>query len=247
MRSEGLIFNVNDRNEGFDVRERRTLPGEPTIPHRGLLAIVALAVAIGAGGCAAGSPDDSTSMPAARRTLLRIDGYAPLEIFNEPGVGARTIAAKPELAWGVLGGIYGQLGIPVEASNPQTMEIGNTGYRALRVGGERMSAFFDCGRNMTGQLADQYDINLSVITVLSAKEPDSTQVLSVVDANARPREVSGNRVHCESRGVLELRIAQLVAEALGIGSGPMDGAWPPAVTLRSSRDPDWTITRENSP
>ena len=200
------------------MRQRRAPTGGPTLPHRGLLAVAALAVAVGAGGCASGSSEDAASLPAPRRTLLSIDGYIPVEIVNEAGVGTMTIAAKPELAWGVLGGVYGQLGIPVEASNPRTMEIGNTGYRARRVGDKRISAFFDCGHNMTGQRADQYDVTLSVITVLTAKEPDSTQVRTVVDASGRPREVSGNRIHCESRGVLEMRIAQLVAEALGIGS-----------------------------
>ena len=200
------------------MKPRRALPGRPTLPRLGLLAIAALATAAAAGGCASGSGEDSVPRPQQRRTVLRVSGYAPVEIFNEPGVGARTIATKPELAWGVLGGIYAQLGIPVEASDPRAMQIGNTGYPARRVGGERMNAFVDCGNNLTGPVADQYDITLSVITVLTAKEPESTEVLSVVDAYGRPRAVSGNTIHCQSRGVLELRIARLVAEALEVGS-----------------------------
>ncbi|MCY4397848.1 MAG: hypothetical protein OXE96_00675 [Gemmatimonadetes bacterium] len=200
------------------MRERRVPPGWPTLPRRRLLVVAAILVSAGAGGCASGSSEDSIPASVARRTLVSIDGYIPVELVNEAGVGTMTIPAKPELVWGVLGGVYGQLDIPVEASNARTMEIGNTGYRPRRVGGDRMSTFFNCGNNMTGRLADQYEVTLSVITVLTAREPDSTQVRSVVDASARPREVSGNRIHCASRGVLELRIAQLVAEALGLGS-----------------------------
>lgn len=148
---------------------------------------------------------------------MRVDAYRPVEIFNEPGVGVRTIPVAAETAWRVLGGVYEQMGIPVTEANPRAMLLGNPGYLARRVDGDRMNAFIDCGSDFSGPLANQYDVTLSLTTKLTPKGPDSTEVLTVLEAYGRPRAVSGNAVHCQSRGVLEMKVAQEVAEALGQG------------------------------
>lgn len=190
--------------------------------HLRLLAGAAVAVAVGTAGCASGSSgsanaeNDRPVVPDERRTILRVGNYERLELFSEPGVGVRTINVAAEVAWRALGGVYVELGIPVTSTNPQTMQIGNPGYSARRVGGDRMNTFVDCGSDLSGPLANQYEITLSISTRLTAKGPEETEVLTTVDAFGEPRAVSGNMVHCGSRGVLELRVAQEVAEALGI-------------------------------
>ncbi|MCY3613402.1 MAG: hypothetical protein OXH51_17905 [Gemmatimonadetes bacterium] len=205
------------------TRSRR---GEGFHLHFRILAVAAVAVAVGSAGCASGSSgspnagNDRPVVPGERRTILRVGNYERLEIFNEPGVGVRTIGVAAELAWRALGGVYGELGIPVTSSNPQTMELGNPGYSARRVGGDRMNTFVDCGSGLAGPMANLYDVTLTVSTRLTAKGPQSTEVLTIVDAFGEPRAVSGNMVHCQSRGVLELRVAQEVAEALGITPSP---------------------------
>lgn len=171
-------------------------------------------------GCASGGSggeEDSTPAPAQVRNVVRIDGFAPVEIFNEPGVGVRTIAVETGTAWRALGGVYEQMGIPVTQSDPSAMQLGNPGYLARRVDGDRMNSFIDCGSDFSGPLANQYDITLTVITKLTSKGPESTEVLTVMDAYGKPRAVSGNSIHCSSRGVLEMRVAQKVAEALQTG------------------------------
>lgn len=176
-----------------------------------------VACASSGSGSAGADADDSPPLPAQTRNVLRVADYAPVEIYNEPGVGVRVVAASARNAWGVLGGVYEQMGIPVTQANPRAMQLGNPGYRARRVEGDRMNTFIDCGSDFSGPLANQYDITLSITTKLTPKDDESTEVLTVMDAYGRPQAVSGNPIHCQSRGVLEMRVAQAVAEALGVG------------------------------
>lgn len=179
------------------------------------LAVTAAGCASGSGG---GSDDDRAPLPEQRRNVLRVAGYQPVEIYNEAGVGVRTLEMAAATVWGVVGGVYAQMEIPVEQADPRAMQLGTPGYSARRIERDRMNAFIDCGSDLAGPLANQYDITLAVMTRLTAKGPESTEILTMVDAYGRPRAVSGNPIHCQSRGELEKRIAQRIAEALGLGS-----------------------------
>ena len=136
-------------------------------------------------------------------------------MYNEAGVGVRTLDVAAGTVWSVVGGVYAQMEIPVEESDPRQMQLGTLGYAARRIEGDRMNTFIDCGSNLAGPMANQYDITLSVVTRLTSKGLESTEILTMVDAYGRPRAVSGNPIHCQSRGVLEQRVAQRIAEALG--------------------------------
>ncbi len=181
--------------------------------------LAAALVAFVAGGCAGaaggGGSEDAPSLPNQRRTVVRVGGYRPVDIYNEPGVGIRTIDVAAATVWRVVGGVYAQLEIPIEHTNPPVMEIGNQGYRARRIGGDRMNTFVDCGSDLSGPLANRYDITLSVITRITSKGEESSEILTIVDAFGRPSAVSGNPIHCQSRGTLEQRVAQAIATALG--------------------------------
>ncbi len=59
---------------------------------------------------------------------------------------------------------------------------------------------------------------MSVVTRLTDEPGGGTKILTTVDAIGRARATSGNTFRCESTGVLELRVAQLVSEMSGGGS-----------------------------
>jgi len=183
----------------------------------GLVVCAMSGCASGSAGTSAGgeAEGDAAPMPEQRRNVLRVAGYQPVEMYNDAGIGVRTLDVAAETVWNVLGGVYAQLEIPVERSDPRSMELGTPGYAARRIERDRMNTFVDCGSNLAGPMANQYDVTLSVMTRLTSKGPESTEILTMVDAYGRPRAVSGNPVHCQSRGVLELRVAQRIAEALG--------------------------------
>ena len=205
--------------QGSGSTGRTTHPSDRRSPLWGL-AMAAL-VATAAAGCASGgggANEDTTPLPEQRRNVMRIAGYQPVELYNEAGVGVRTLDVASETVWSVVGGVYAQMEIPVEESDPRVMQLGTPGYAARRIEGDRMNTFVDCGSNLAGPMANQYDITLAVVTKLTSKGPESTEILTMVDAYGRPRAVSGNPIHCQSRGVLEQRVAQRIAEALGKGS-----------------------------
>ena len=185
----------------------------------GVLTVAAVVAAAGACASGSGGGADGDSAPRAdpTRTVVRVAGYQPVEIYNEAGIGVVTLEMPAATVWGVVGGVYGQLEIPVEQADPRAMQLGTPGYTARRIERDRMNTFVDCGSDLAGPLANQYDITLSVVTRLTAKGPESTEITTMVDAWGRPRAVSGNPIHCQSRGKLEERIAQRIAEALGLG------------------------------
>lgn len=125
-----------------------------------------------------------------------------------------TVSAIVEKVWNLLPEAYAQLDVPIEGANPDARLLGNTGFRPHdRLADMRLSEVVSCGRTLTGELADQYDLQLKVLTQIHEAEGKSV-VSSVVDATARPRGVSGNTVRCSSTGRLEHEIVTRIRSQL---------------------------------
>jgi hypothetical protein len=185
----------------------------------GALAIpAALTLALLTAACASSSSQDVPSA-APVRSVMRVAGTAPVEVHTEASVAERTFQVPVEEVWAVVPGVYERLEIPITSADPTARELGNPGYLARRVEGKRMNSYLDCGTQLGGSIANSYDVTLSVVTRVTAREGGSTSVRTVLDATAKARATSGNPVHCQSRGVLEERIGRLVAEALAGVSG----------------------------
>jgi len=168
---------------------------------------------------ACASSSGPTDTPAPTRSVVRVGSSTAIELHTEAGLGTSTVLAPSADVWAVLPAVFEQLDIPVTRSMPSIPEMGNMGYLARRVEGKRMNSYVDCGSNLSGQLANSYDITLSVVTRLSDGPPGTTIVATTIDAYGEPRTTSGNPVHCQSRAVLERRIAEIVAEKLGVIGG----------------------------
>ena len=185
------------------------------ITHTGVAGVVTCFLVAGSINACASSSGTTATTATPRRTSMSVAGTRAMDIYNEPGVGERTLPAPAPDVWGVMTQVYDQLGVPITTIDPTAMVIGNNLYNSRRVEGQRMSAYIDCGTTLQGRLADLYEITLSVVTRLTAVD-EGTTVTTVVDAYGEPRTVSGNRVHCQSIGVLEMRVAQIVADKLGL-------------------------------
>jgi hypothetical protein len=191
------------------MHARPTLPRLPRFAGFGLLSLTL----VGLSACASSS---TYSAPSATRSTVSAGSESMIEIFNEPGTGERIVEANLDDVWLALPVAYSRLDIPISVSDPGRHAYGNAGYRASRIEGKRLSEYFNCGTGMTGPLADDYNVTVSVVSELSAS-PDGTRILTTVSGEGKPRSTSGNTVRCSSRGVIEMRVGQLVADVLAGG------------------------------
>jgi len=84
-----------------------------------------------------------------------------------------------------------------------------------RLGKVALSRYLDCGSSQLGPSADEYQINLAVMSSVQARSGDTTVVTTNVDATGTGLQFSGQSVRCTSRGELEKRIHELVRQLSG--------------------------------
>lgn len=177
---------------------------------------VRLMLLAAAGSIACGGAGQTPSPPPPE-TVSRvfIPGGSGTEMHNEPGSAARIVLAPLDSVWLALPGVYDLLGIPEAGAAPAEKLFGHRGFRARRIEGKRLSTYLDCGSGATAvPRADDYEVTLSLLTSLSEVATGGTMVLTTVDATAKPRATAGNPVHCSSKGTLELRLWELLVQAL---------------------------------
>lgn len=151
------------------------------------------------------------------RSVVRVAGYQSREFFTEGDQDSAAFPVSADRVWEILPGVYAELEIPVTQSAPSRMTLGNPAYRARQIEGGRMGRYVDCGTNLSGQLANAYDVTLNLVTRVEDSPEGGAVVTTALDAWAEPRVTRGDPVHCRSRHRLESRISELVAEKLGSG------------------------------
>jgi hypothetical protein len=156
------------------------------------------------------------STPNLAQVVLQAPSGRPIhmDMRQESSFGQQTVVASVAQAWAVLPSVLAQLEIEANRVDSREAVMGNTGYRARRIEGERLSRYFDCGRTLGREYADQYSVTIAVMVQLVPAGESATTVRTFLDAYARDQSVSGNSVHCITKGVLERRVAELVAERL---------------------------------
>lgn len=180
------------------------------------LKIASLAVLIGAAGCASAPPDEVPLIQETTMETATVEGFGQEIIRRDRLAETKTIAVSTDLVWGVLGGVYERIGIPVTAVDSKTLTVGNLGFEARRIDGSRMNTYLDCGTNLGGPIANTYEVTLSVVTTLTKVDERHTELSTTVDGNAKPRTVAGYPVQCTTRQKLEELIIKKVAEVLGL-------------------------------
>lgn len=164
-------------------------------------------------GCAPRGSAGAAPPPPTETRVQR--GSDVILIRNEGGRVEAEVGAPLLRVWEALGATYEALEIPLETIEPAQGKVASPRFRARRIAGERMSHWVDCGGSMTGPRADSYLVRLTVTTTLRPAGDDATRLLTSVDATARPADVSGNEIHCSSKGTLGEAIAERVRARVG--------------------------------
>lgn len=190
-----------------------------------ILAALALA-ASGLSACASGGGQESITEEQRGMSSMRIDvgglsGAFDLRYVEDITPAVDTLDAPVARVWDALPGAYVELDIPLASVNPEARLLGNDGFRAQgRLGLERISQFIHCGRRMTGDIADRYEVYFTILSqVQEVQGTERTRIVTLVDATASPSSTSGNAVRCSSRGRLEQRVLERVRARVASGAG----------------------------
>jgi hypothetical protein len=113
----------------------------------------------------------------------------------------------------VIPDAYDSVGIAISDLDPRRHVVGNSGFTARRrLGKVALSRYLDCGNSQLGPSADEYQINMSVMSSVQPRQGDTTVVTTNVDATGTGLQFAGQSVRCTSRGELEKRIHDLVTQ-----------------------------------
>ena len=165
------------------------------------IVIVISSVACASGGSSSGNIQTPTDRVIAR------DNEAVIRTTVAPNAKA-TISAEPARVFAALKPAYDELGIPVATVDAALNQVGNSNFwRTRKLGSERISLYLSCGNSVTGVIADDYRIYMSVMSQVRADGKGGTELETAFTAFARNIDGSASeRIACGTTGQLEERI-----------------------------------------
>lgn len=180
-------------------------------PHLTLVATLLVVPA-----CASSGPE---AVSGRRTTDLRVEDQRSMTsssttIYTEGRTTVFVLEHPPERVWPALEEVWQALDLSATEYDPRQRLIGNEAMPAVRIAGERMAHWVDCGSGMTGPNANRFDVVIMLYTTLRAHE-QGTELVVDMDGQGKPRDYSGNWMHCGSTGRLEAVIHELVSARLG--------------------------------
>jgi hypothetical protein len=165
----------------------------------GLVLLIASATA-----CASSHMPD-VSAPSQRTVAVDDQHVYRTSVMANPKV---NIPAAPSRVFDALKSVYEELGVPPGTHDPSTGRIGNTDFwKTRRFAGQPISEFLNCGESLTGTVANNYRIYISLLSVVRPDGKGASEVETAFRAQAQNMEgTSSDRVACGSTGKLEERI-----------------------------------------
>ena len=177
--------------------------------------ILSLVLLLSTAGCASSGSGASSRTAVSQMAIS--DGQ--VETYRQVEESEQIIDARESEIWPHLPTIFEELGVEVTEVKEQQLIIGNPRFKPRRIEGERLSTYLECGRDHAGPYADQHEVWVTFMVQLLRGPSDNTNVATLLNGFARPRNVSGNDLPCTSKLVLEARLVDLINDRLGQGSG----------------------------
>lgn len=119
---------------------------------------------------------------------------------------AAQLGAPIDSAYAGILMAYRSLGIDIKTSDPAQHVLGNRHLVVMRrFLGSPLSTFFSCGNDpaLGTPRADSYQMIISVVSTLVAKDANNTTVTTLATAQANDLATSASSVYCSSTGKLE--------------------------------------------
>ncbi|HEX2093707.1 MAG TPA: hypothetical protein VHG28_14995 [Longimicrobiaceae bacterium] len=186
-----------------------------------VLALLALAAACSANPDPALTPAGSRERPIAVNTdAPGVVGYYGSATADPERVKTTAVNAAPDQVWQALPAVYQELGIPLTANDPTIRTLGNRNFVVARgkLAGKPMSTYVNCGfAEMGGFAANEYRVNLSVVSLVRPGPQGGSEVQTLVEATAADHRAPQGRAPrpCTSSGELERQIAAGVQARVG--------------------------------
>jgi len=170
--------------------------------------LIAAAAVVSLGACATTSTPTNDQTPTRSNRSI-ITGSGARATDNSITSSASTVSIAPAEMFAALTEAYGDLGIEVKLSNPQTGEVGNRNFQKMfRLGGLPMSDWVGCGVTTTGQAADNYRVTMSLVSRVTPSATGSS-VKTELTAYAEDISSSKGTLSCATLGTLEARVQEL--------------------------------------
>jgi hypothetical protein len=136
---------------------------------------------------------------------------------TDAGYHRETLPYPPAEVWRHLPEAYTALGLPGGTTTNGNGHEYMTPYLQVQgqLFGRRNSDFITCADGAAGApLADRARVTLAMITRLEANRTGDTDVLTQIDAYAHRRESSTNHVYCNTTGLLERTVVEMLTRML---------------------------------
>lgn len=163
-------------------------------------------------GCASAGAGPAVTPPPPQ--IIETPGGTPLRVEQQAIVSGGNVLMPIDSAWKTIIQVYQELGIEPTTLITEARTIGNQSLKIRRVlGTTPLSRYLNCGSGTgVGPNADYYNVEMSVMTHLSASTTQTTNVQTRVVATAKPLTVGSNPVECVTTGALEQRIVRVMQQ-----------------------------------
>jgi hypothetical protein len=169
-------------------------------------------ISVSLAGCASGG-STQTRMPTTGSFVEDRD------VRSEAVAMDMIIPASPVRTWEALQAVFADLELEVTGLDPASRLISSRNQRIRRLGGERNSEWVDCGRDVTGPVADRAFVDMDVTAVIEDADANASRLAVQVQARGLRRDGGSGGLVCNSRNRLEFRIRDMILERLGAAGG----------------------------
>lgn len=146
-------------------------------------------------------------------THINLEGNSIDVVWTrDRSVSEKKLPVPADAAWSAFPAVFGELGIDPNIIDSKQMVFGNAGagYRH-DLAKERLSHYVNCGNMIGLSSADSYEVFIRVISQVLPVDGGLSKVRTEVDAHARAVDGAEQNIPCSSTGLLESRIAKLLA------------------------------------